>query len=247
MLEKALKENGYSPELKVVKVPQLRAKQYLETGRLSVLWMMETAERNERFVAANVGLTNDLIGKRILLIRKTDQHLFDKVSSLEDFRALQRVAGLGERWFDVRVWKVNNLLHHENSGNWKAVFMMLAQGRDYDYFPRGGNEIVEESTAYPELTILKRLVFIYDRDFLFYLSTTGEHAGVRNREAIESSLAKARGSGLLERLVVQYWGESLEQLGYDQRVKVHLTTPEYVVADFHLIFPIKAYSVKYIK
>ncbi len=63
---------------------------------------------------------------------------------------------------------INTFRYKEQSGSWKSIFLKIAGGRGYNYFSRGINEIVDESKQYPDLDIEKRLVLIYDRDYLFY-------------------------------------------------------------------------------
>ncbi len=226
LLETAMKEVGLTPKLITSKLPQLRIKGYFDDGRISIYWMVESDERNKQYIPIEVGLTNGLIGKRILFIKKGEQHLYDGVKTLEDFRNLNLVGGMGKKWFDVKVWKANNLGYKEHPGNWKAIFKMVSSGRDYNYFSRGLNEIVEEAKQYSDLAIEKRLVLIYDRDFRFYLSKTGENAGAKYKNVIEHALKKAKDSRLIERLVRKYWANDLKALNYDKRTKIHLRTPK---------------------
>lgn len=226
LLETALKEDGHTPKLITPTLPQLRIKSYLDKGKISIYWMVESDERNKHYLPVEVGLTNKLIGKRILFIKKGDQYLYDGVNNLDDFRNLKLVGGMGKKWFDIDVWKENNLLYLEHSGNWKVIFRMVALGVKYNYFSRGLNEIAEEAKQYPDLAIEKRLVLIYDRDFRFYLSKTGVNAGVQYRGLIAHALKKAGESGLVERLVREYWDETLKTLNYDKRIKIYLKTPE---------------------
>ena len=132
-------------------------------GGVSLFWMVQSSERDSNFAYVNVGLTNKLIGKRILFIKKGEQSRYDSVESLADFRKLQRVAGMGKNWFDVKVWQQNKLLVKEHSGDWKEIFRMIPNGWPYHYISRGVNEILTESIDYPELVIEQRLALIYDR------------------------------------------------------------------------------------
>ena len=226
LLTTALEEDGHIPVLIVSKQPQLRIKDEFEDGRISIYWMVASDERNQKYLPIEVGLTDGLIGKRILFIKKGDQQFYNGVNSLEEFRGLELVGGMGKKWFDVQVWKANNLKYKEHPGNWKAIFKMVAAGRDYNYFSRGLNEILEEAKQYPELAIEERLVFIYDRDFRFYLSKKGENAGAKYKDVIEHALKKAQASKLIQRLVRKYWANDLKALNYDARIKVYLKTPQ---------------------
>ena len=226
LLTSAIKQSGHTPNLIVQKLPHLRAKKYLKEGELSIFWMVESAQRNQEFIPIEVGLTNGLIGKRILFIKRGDQPLYDNVKTLEDFRRLNLVGGMGQDWFDVKVWKANQLPYGEQSGNWGVIFKKIPLGRDFNYFPRGLNEIIVEAKQYSELEIEKKLVLIYDRDFRFYLSKEGPNAAAKYKEILESSLKKAQESGLIERLVKKYWADDFETLNYNERVRIYLKTPK---------------------
>lgn len=225
LLEEALKDIGHEPEFIIHKLPQLRVKKYLSEGELSVYWMLESEERNRNYLPIKVGLTDGLIGKRVLFIKEGDQHLYDKVKNIDDFRNLNLIAAMGKDWFDVNVWKANNLRYKEEPGNWKSIFRKIPHGRPYNYFSRGINEILVESELYPELKIEKNLVLIYDRDFLFYLSKEGPNAGAKYELIIKEALNKAKESGLIDRLVDKYWSKNFQALDYDKRIKIQLQTP----------------------
>ncbi|MCG8613222.1 MAG: hypothetical protein MI864_22150 [Pseudomonadales bacterium] len=226
LLEQAITEAGYTPKLIIADdLPQRRIVKYLEVGRLSIFWLIESEERNKKFIPIDVGITNGLIGKRILLIKKGDQYLYNDVKTLEDFRNLNLVGGFGEKWFEAKIWKMNNLLVHEHSGRWELIFKMLGKGRQYDYFALGINAVLDSAKQHPELDVEQRLALIYDRDFRFYLSKTGVNAGAKYKEELLQILTKAKNSGLIEREVEKYWGDDFRKLNYSERVKIHLKTP----------------------
>lgn len=226
LLETAIREAGHIPAFITRELPQLRIKDYLNQGKISIYWLIESAERNKQYIPIEVGITDGLIGKRILLIKRGDQHLYDNVKNLDDFRNLNLVGGFGNKWFEVNVWKTNNLRYIEQGGNWKAIFKKISKGRDFNYFPSGSNEVLSHSRQYPELDIEKRLVLIFDRDFRFYLSRTGVNAGAKYKDVLEDALKKAKNSGLIDRLVRKYWAKDFKTLNYDKRIKIHLKTPE---------------------
>jgi len=226
LLESALTAKGHTPKIIAREMPQTRIKRGLDKGALSVYWMVESKERNEKYLPIEVGITNGLIGKRVLFIKKGDQHRYDKVKTLDDFRNLKLVGGMGKNWFDVNVWKANSLEYVEQPGNWKSIFKMIPKGRTYNYFSRGLNEIIAESKQNPDLAIEKNLVLIYDRDFRFYLSKAGENAGRKYFNVISDALKAAQSDGLIEKLVRKYWASDFETLNFDRRKKLKLETPK---------------------
>ncbi len=65
-------------------------------------------------------------------------------------------------------------------------------------------------------------MFIYDRDFFFYLSPSA----AKYRDALEYALITAKESGLMDELVRKYWVDDFHRLDYDGRVKIYLETPD---------------------
>ena len=226
LLKTALEEDGHKVELITETLPQKRIYSYLDEGHISIYWLLKSEYRDSQYIPVDVSLTDGLIGKRILFIRKEDQEVYSSIKNLEDFRNLNSLGYLGNGWFDVKVWKENKLRYYEISGNWQKIFSMVLHGREQNYFPRGLNEIITESKTYPELAIEKNLVLIYDRDFCFYLSKTGKNAGAKYSDIITKSLKKASRNGLIDKLVQKYWGNDLKELNYSKRTKIYLKTPE---------------------
>ncbi|MCP3921861.1 MAG: hypothetical protein GY714_04670 [Desulfobacterales bacterium] len=132
---------------------------------------------------------------------------------------------MGKSWFNVNVWKFNKLSYKEIEGNWKNIYKMITT-KDNIYFSRGMNEIVSESKDYSDLLIEEKLVLIYDRDFLFYLSKKDKNAGFKYKNIIEKALNKSKKSGLIRKLVRKYWRSNYKILNYDKRVKLSLKTPK---------------------
>lgn len=222
LLEKSFSGVGEVLELKKIPIPQLRATYLLERGGVDLLWMLESKQRNEQFIPIKVGLTNGLIGKRVFLIKKGDRSRFSNVNSLASFQQRKLTAGMGTKWFDAKVWQANGLLYREQIGDWQAIYGKVAASREYDYFPRGVNEILSEAKLYPDLEIEPSLVFEYERDFLFYLSPYAAH----KYSALEKALIYADETGLIDELVQKYWGEDLNKLNYAKREKIMLVTPK---------------------
>ncbi len=221
LLYRALLEAGYQPKLVVHKVPHLRAKQLLETGDLSLLWLVESQARNQHFIPVEVGLTDGLIGQRVLLIRPEDQEWFAQIEQLDDLRQQGIHTALGKRWFDVKVWQMNQLPYVTVDGNWRTMFTLLKKGR-VDYLSRSVLEVIQESREHPSLVIEKSLLLVYDRDYRFYLS----HKAAHFKPLLEEALSQAKRSGLIQRLVESHWQQDFKQLRLDQRQSLKLKTPQ---------------------
>ena len=224
LIEKSLTAAGIPYTLEFEKdLPQLRAVEMLDQGQLSLMWLVASAERDMKYTRVNVGLTNGLIGNRILLIPSGQGAVYDSVQNLEDFRNLEKVGAFGKGWFDVKVWTANGLPYQEIDGEWRVIYDMLAKGdRGLDYFSRGFTEIVGEAAEHPTLEIEKHLVLIYNRDFYFYLSSSA----AQYKDTLEAALLKAQTDGLIDELVQKYWADSFTKLNMDARIQIELETPE---------------------
>jgi len=224
LLKKALEAEGHSVTLDVPyeHIPQKRIIKLVEKDKISLFWMLKSSERDKKYKSVNVGLTNGLIGHRILFIPKNGQHKFEKIKTLDDFRKLNLVGGFGKSWFDINIWKENKLKHYVQDGEWRLLYKMLAnKSRGVDYFSRGFTEILSEAKLHPELDIEKQLVFVYERDFIFYLSpSTSKYADI-----IEKAMLSANKSGLMDKLIKKYWDNDFKKLNYEKRIKIKLKTP----------------------
>ncbi len=200
---------------------QRRVVKMLETGELSAMWLIQSKPRDLLFHRVNVPLTSGLVGKRVMLIPKGAQPLYDRIQSLEDLQNSGLVAGLGVGWFDEQVWEENGLKFYLKDGEWRNLYRMLSNHGGVNYFPRGVNEIVNEAKYNLHLDIEENLVLQYDRDFVFYLSAVDSY----RTQLIETALYKAQQSGLIDRLIQKYWNEDFEHLNLENRQVIRLTTP----------------------
>ncbi|RBM24847.1 hypothetical protein DLR60_18080 [Vibrio tarriae] len=223
LLARALADRGISLiiETPYAHVPQKRVVKMVENNQLSLTWLLESPERNKKFVYVDVPLTNGLIGQRILLIPPSLQSRLDKVANLNEFRKTRLVAGLGEGWLDIAVWRYNHLPFYIQYGEWRDLYKKLSVSGEVNYFPRGVTEIYQESILNPHLAIEQHLLFQYQRDFKFYLSPqTAQHKAL-----LEQALKTAQESGLMSELTEKYWGESLSFLRLNQRQVIELQIP----------------------
>ena len=224
LLDIALKNAGHNPFIeRVGGLTQEQIDQSLANNRLTLHWFLQTKARDERFVPVTVGLTNGLIGQRILFISKDQQNMYTNIASLEEFRKLGKSAALGRIWFDVDVWKHNRLKVTTQDGDWRAIYAKVAAGEPgFDYFPRGCIEVIDEALQHPELDIERRLLLVYERDFYFYLSKENE----KYQSILESALKSFKASGAMDNLIKKHWAGALNILDYEERVRITLETPE---------------------
>ncbi|ATC57284.1 hypothetical protein [Vibrio anguillarum] len=224
LLQKSLEEQGVKVNIIITPdhVPQKRISKMVENNQLSLMWFLQTQERDERYAGINIPLTKGLIGKRILLIPPQLQPTFDTIHSLSDLQKAGLTAGLGVKWYDVEVWRNNDLKVYQQDGDWRNLYQKLSAEGPIHYFPRGMNEVSDEAKSLPYLTIEQRLILQYQSDFIFYLSQETE----RYQPIIDRALRKAQNSGLMDKLIEKHWGNSLEALHPESRTIIHLDIPQ---------------------
>ncbi len=226
LLKRSFEESGYNANITVdTDIPLTRVEEYLDNSRITLHWYADNARRRKMFpIFIDVGLTNGLIGKRILFIPKGEQKYYDKVKSLDDFRNLGKVGAFGKGWYDVSVWKENNLAFYEKSGDYRLIFNMLNNKRNFDYFSRGTLEILTERKQHPTLDVEKNLLLVYDNDFKYFFSEGNED----KKAIIEKALQKAKRSGLIDRMLQEYFPEVYSEKGTNllNRRQIMLSSPK---------------------
>jgi hypothetical protein len=224
LLTQALVADGHKVNVTLVgEFAGSKIEAMLATGELTVAVMGETDARSAKFLPIRVPMTNNLIGKRLLFIPKGAQKDYDGVKTLADFQKLNKVAGMGKGWADVGIWTTNQLKVQGIDGDWKTLYKMVAAGnRGVDYLPRGANEMITEIAEHPELALEKNLVLIYQKDQITYVSPTEANLV----PILEKALKKAAASGLIKKLVNQYYKAAFDPpLDVDARVVIDLALP----------------------
>lgn len=205
-------------------MPQQRAMTLLQNGRVDVFWMLPSQQHDREFVRIDVALTEGLIGQRVMLIRPQDQAKFNVIHTLQDLRESKLTAGLSASWTDAEIWRINGLKSKLYDWSWQEIFRDLHdESSGIDYFPRGINEIVSEIKFYPRLALEQSLVLIYDRDLSFYVSHHNKNNALTN--LLKTAITKAHQSGLIKRLVTEFWGTALTDVNFAKRRQLLLSLP----------------------
>lgn len=224
LLKQSMAAIGHDIKFSFIKgAPQPRELKMLEKDQLSLVWGVQTKRRDGTYAFVVNSLTNGLIGQRVLLVPTNQTNAYAGVTSLDDFRRLDKVGGFGVNWFDAEVWRFNRLPLYIKDGSWHDAFAMMASGtRGIDYLARGVNEISVEAAGRPGVAIEPHLLLTYERDMRFYLSP----ATARYKGLFEQALAQADRSGLKKELIAQYFAPGLKNLNLDKRLRLKLATPQ---------------------
>lgn len=208
LLEQTLALGGYPVVVQELgNLPMTRLEAMLQRGDISVLILGPTAEREQRFLPVRVDMTDNLVNQRILFIPRGSQALYDSVHSLEDFRRLQRMAGIGAAWADRAIWEANDLPLVTIDGDWKRLYRMVASTRrSIDYLPRGAHEMAHEWPQHADLEVERNLVFSYAQDHILYVSP----AYPQLHRLLQELLPQAQRTGLIRRLAREHYRQVFE-------------------------------------
>lgn len=153
-------------------VPQARAETDVLNGNMSVVWGSSTPEREAKLKAIRIPAIKGLLGHRIFIIRPENQHLFDRVHTLDDLKKLR--AGQGIDWGDTAILKAAGL-NVITANKYESLFYM-ADGNRFDYFPRAVHEPFAEIANFSdtELTVEKNLLLVYPLTMNFYVAPNNQ-------------------------------------------------------------------------
>lgn len=146
--------------------PKLREE--LIAGNIDVIWTATNMDMEENALPVRVPLYKGLLGHRILIVHKDNEHLFDHVDSMEE--ALKFRYGQGAGWPDTAIMQANGM-NVVAATKYEGLFHM-ADGKRFDAFPRGVHEPWGELKNNPdlELAVDKNLMFVYTSPY--YLMVT---------------------------------------------------------------------------
>ena len=129
---------GLSPQFTTV--TQDRGLALMQEGRIDVVSMPTTLQRERDLRAIRFDILRGLLGYRVLLIRKQQQADFAAVQSLAELRHFR--LGFGMHWADLPLLQYNGF-RVVAAPHYESLFAMLSRGR-FDGFPRGLNEAWQE-------------------------------------------------------------------------------------------------------
>ncbi len=160
--------NQYDWQETVPSASEERIVSMLLDNQLDVVWYATTNDLEERLQPIRICIYRGLLGYRVLMIKKGNQHKFDGIKTLED---MKRVSfGQGRFWADTNVLTSNNL-NVVKVLKYEGIFYML-DGDRFDAFPRGVHEPWSEIQRYPKLAldVEQNLLISYTNPFYFFVN-----------------------------------------------------------------------------
>jgi len=180
---------------------------------IDVAWYGATAERMKELLPIKVSLLKDLGEYRVLLIRKTDQEKFSRVSSLKELR--QFTGGASAYWSITNLFRENGL-PVTTVNDFGLLFPMLKAGR-FDYVSRNIIEVWGEARHLEQdgLVIEQDLLLKGGSPLYFFVNKTNTALADR----IERGLNLALDDGSFDELLSATPGfaEAAEEIKSDRR------------------------------
>ena len=199
-----------------------RARLLVKQGKLDVIWSSSNKAREAELTPVKFNLIRGINEYRLLLIRASDQPLFDKVETLTDLQKFR--IGTGTHWSDTEIYSYN-ALPLVTAYSYRSMFRMLSAKR-FDYMARSIQEVNYELEHYGKsgLAIEKNLVIHYPQPIYFFVNHNNQ--ALANR--IQKGLEIARDDGSLDELFLSIpnFRQAWEQLQKLNRTVIELHVPK---------------------
>jgi len=202
-----------------IKMGQERTSVMLERDELvSIAWRMTSTSLEQRLQPIYIPLLNGLMGNRIFIIRKSEQHLFSKDMPLA---ALKNIStGQGYNWPDTRILQANGFKVEKGSDE---NLLKMLKAKRFDFFPRALHEPWLEIEHEPFLTVEKNIMLKYAAPIYFFVSKNNN----RLYQRIKYGLEKMDKSGELHNYFIHHavTKSILQKANINERTIYELTNP----------------------
>ncbi|HRH77395.1 MAG TPA: transporter substrate-binding domain-containing protein [Cellvibrionaceae bacterium] len=164
-------------------------------GLLNLCWTTSDPQIEQELRPIRIPILKGLLGYRILIINKKNQHKFSQVKTLDDLK--QFTFGQGKTWTDTKILQANGL-KVVTTNKYPGLFHMV-DGDRFDAFPRGVNEPFGELAQRPDLPDLKvedTILLVYRMPFYLFVSRDNPKLG----NDIETGLNRAVADGSFDKI-----------------------------------------------
>lgn len=168
-------------------LPQSRVEDEIKRGNVDLMWAGVDDHLESNLMAVRIPLLKGLLGHRIFIINKDQQHIFTNIKKLDDLKRL--TAGQGTQWGDTQILKGANIpvattLKYHN------LFTML-EGDRFDYFPRAIHEPWSEVASRPELNLVveENIMLVYPFAMYFFVKKGNQEMHDKLYNGLEMAIA----------------------------------------------------------
>ena len=221
VLDKTLDEGLCVLRPQFTTVTQDRGLALLQEGRIDVVSVPTTLQRERDLRPVRFDILRGLLGYRVLLIRKQQQADFAAVQTPEELRRFR--LGFGSQWADLPLLQYNGF-NVIAAPQYESLFGMLVRER-FDAFPRGLNEawqeLSERQTDFPDLMVEPTLALNYPWPVYFFVRKDNQALA----ERLQRGLLKAEADGSMHQLFMRHHGHLLQQANLTKRRLFQLVNP----------------------
>lgn len=179
-----------------IEMAQARTSRMLQRNELiDLTWRMTSQLLEQKLQAIYFPILKGVMGYRIFIIHKNQQHLFSKNISLIDLKKI--ALGQGYNWPDTDILLANNFEVIE--GNDDSLIKMLKKER-FIYFPRALHEPWLEIADEKELTVEGHLMLQYPAPTFFFVNKKN----TRLHQRLTFGLAQLLESGKFEHFFINH-------------------------------------------
>lgn len=193
----------------------------LERGNIDVAQLPISASANKRLYAIRIPIRKGMLGWRLLLIRRQDQHKFAEIASIEDLKRFR--AGFVSQWGDLGILEANvgKVVTHND---YEQLFLMLMAGR-FDYLHRGLHEPWDEVSirkeTHPDLHLEETLCLHYPIANYLYVG----RGNLALAERLEAGFNRIISDGAFDRLFAKAYGEVIKRANMAARRLIEFQSP----------------------
>ena len=215
-------ENGAKYQLvqTPIAMPRGRALMLLEQNVVvDIIWSITSIEREKKLLPIRLPIYKEMMGWRVLLIRKGEQARYPINNTLEALRKMVAVQALD--WADLNILQ-SNQFKVKGAANYEELFAMLSSGQA-DFFPRSVVEVMSEMPYIEKynLEIEPTLLLKYPAASYFFVNKQNTELA----KDIEKGFRRAMGDGSFELLFSSVHSDALKKLHVDKRKTFNLKNP----------------------
>jgi len=194
----ASKDRFGSYKLQPINIEMAQARTSIMLQRneyIDLTWRMTSQVLEQQLQAIYFPILKGLMGHRIFIIRKDQQHLFTKDLSLNALKGIH--LGQGKNWPDTEILLENGFKVSQGRSN--DLIEMLKKNR-FNYFPRALHEPWLEIANEETLTVEKHLMLQYPAPVFFFVNKENN----RLQQRLTFGLNKLLESGRFEEFFLNH-------------------------------------------
>lgn len=222
-------DKPYRVKMSVRGASHARQMKLVVDGKINVMWDAPGPEMSPQLMPIEIPIDKGLIGWRLFFIKKEDQRLFSKSTTLEELKKIR--LGQVKSWHDTSILKANRL-NVVATPNYISTFKMLSSNR-FSYFPRSVSEIWQEQKDQQDLleniVIEKNLVLHYPIAYFYYVNKNNQTLA----RDLKSGLEKMLADGSFDRLFNEYNSKQIALAEFHKRKIIHIDNPYLPLETYH--------------